>query len=52
MSNKIIHAEHIQWDFLGKPKIICVAWEKENEKWIRAEIGVRSMLALGGMLGG
>jgi hypothetical protein len=51
MSNKIIHAESIAWGFAGEPKIICTAWEKENEKWVRADIDVRSMLALGGMLG-
>lgn len=51
MSNKIIHAEKIAWGFAGDPKIICTAREKENEKWVRAEIDVRSMLAIGGMLG-
>jgi hypothetical protein len=28
MSNKIIHAERIDWDFSSEPKLICVAWEK------------------------
>ena len=51
MSNKIIHAEDIRWDFSGEPKLICTAWERENEKWVRAEIDVREMLAVGGMLG-
>lgn len=51
MSNKIIHAQRIEWDFSSEPKIVCMAWEKENDKWVRAEIDVRSMLAVGGMLG-
>ncbi len=51
MSNKLIHAEEIKWDFSAEPKINCVAWESENEKWVRAEIDVRAMLALGGMPG-
>jgi hypothetical protein len=51
MSNKIIHAERLEWDFSGEPKIICVGWKKDDEKWLRAEIDVRAMLAVGGMLG-
>ena len=27
MSNKIIHAERIDWNFSAEPKIVCVAWE-------------------------
>src|SRR5262249_38275437 len=51
MSNKIIHAESIAWSFAGDAKIVCSAWENEREKWVRADIDVRSMLAVGGMLG-
>jgi hypothetical protein len=51
MSNKIIHAERLEWDFSGEPKVVCFAWEKEKEKWVRAEINVRAMLWLGGVLG-
>jgi hypothetical protein len=53
MTNKIIHAERIEWDFSDEPKIVCIAWksEKMNKPWVRAEIDVRSMLGVGGMLG-
>lgn len=51
MSNKIIHAERLEWDFSGEPKLVCIAWEKEKMKWVEAEINVRAMLTVGGMLG-
>ena len=49
MSNKIIHAERIEWDFSAEPKIICIGRDKES--WVRAEIDVGLLLALGGQLG-
>ena len=51
MTNKIIHAERIEWGVAGDPKIICTPRERDNERWLRADIDVRSMLAVGGMLG-
>jgi hypothetical protein len=49
MSNKIIHAERIEWNFSVEPKIVCIG--RDKERWVRAEIDVRSLLALGGQLG-
>ena len=49
MSNKIIHAERIEWDLSGEPRIICIG--HENEAWVRAEINLDSLLYLGAQLG-
>jgi hypothetical protein len=50
MSNKIIHAERIEWRVLSAPPtIICTG--RDKERWARAEIDVGRMIAIGGMLG-
>jgi hypothetical protein len=49
MSNKIIHAERIEWELSAEPKVICIG--RDKERWVRAEIEVESLLALAGQLG-
>jgi hypothetical protein len=50
MSNKIIHAEKIDWDFSKEePWIICTGEDKE--KWVSATINVRDLLWMGAQLG-
>jgi len=49
MGNKIIHAERIEWDLSGDPKIICIG--RDKVAWLRAEIDVDSILFLGAQLG-
>ena len=48
MSNKIIHAEHIDWDFSESPKIVCTG---KDEKWTSAEIDLIALIEIGGRLG-
>jgi hypothetical protein len=48
LSNKIIHAAHIEWELSNEPKIICVG--RDKEAWSRAEIDVESLLYLGSRL--
>ena len=50
MSNKIIHAEEIKWDFSEEqPRIICTG--RNKEEWLRAIIDVWKMLWIGAQLG-
>lgn len=49
MSNKIIHAEQIEWQFEPEPSIICHG--RDKERWVRAEISVKLLIWIGGMLG-
>jgi hypothetical protein len=49
MSNKIIHAEEIKWDFSEEqPRIICTG--RNKEEWLRAIIDVWKMLWIGAQL--
>lgn len=48
MSNKIIHAEAIEWDFSEQPKIVCTG--RDKEAWVRANINVRRLLSIGAQL--
>ena len=50
MSNKIIHAKKIDWDFpKEEPWIICTGEDKE--KWVTATINVKDLLWMGAQLG-
>jgi hypothetical protein len=49
MTNKIIHAERIEWDFSSVAKIICIG--RDEQPWVRAEINVIDLITLGGSLG-
>jgi len=49
MSNKIIHAERIEWDLSCAPQLICTS--RDKERWLRAEIDLDLLLALDGGLG-
>ena len=50
VSNKIIHASDLKWDFSieGSPKLICNS--QEPKRWIRAEVDVVSLAAGCGLL--
>jgi hypothetical protein len=50
MSNKVIHAENVEWDFSADhPNIRCAG--RADEKWTSAEIVIPNLLALGAQLG-
>jgi hypothetical protein len=49
MSNKIIHAEKIEWDLSAQPKIVCIG--RDKEQWLYATINVIGMLEVGAFLG-
>ena len=40
LTDKIVHARCLEWDFLttDNPKLICVS--RQPEKWVRAEIEI------------
>ncbi|HSN18569.1 MAG TPA: hypothetical protein VLV87_10220, partial [Gammaproteobacteria bacterium] len=50
LTNKIIHAADLEWNFSDsdKPKLKCIA--KDTERWTSAEIDVVSLAALCGRL--
>jgi hypothetical protein len=45
MSNKIIHTERIVWRFADEPMV--VSFGRDQERWVRAEIEIIRLLALG-----
>ena len=49
MTNKIIHAEKIEWDFSEQPKIVCTG--RDKEQWQHAIIEVRRLLWVGSQIG-
>lgn len=50
-SNKIIHAKTFKWEFSSDdPKLICYARNKDNQKWIRAEVDLIGIAAFCGRL--
>jgi hypothetical protein len=54
MTNKIIHAERIEWDFSSVAKIVCIGRDEQTwvaKPWVRAEINVIDLITLGGSLG-
>jgi hypothetical protein len=50
LTNKIIHAHHLEWDFSTPedPKLVCIA--RQPERWLKAEIGVVALAAFCGEL--
>jgi hypothetical protein len=50
MTNKIIHAHHLEWDFSipDDPKVICIS--RKPERWLRAEVQVVALAAFCGQL--
>jgi hypothetical protein len=52
LTNKIIHAHHLEWDLStpDDPKLICIS--RQPERWLRAEIEVVALAAFCGQLMG
>lgn len=50
MSNKVIHAESVEWQFFSDQMIICTAGANAHENWLRAEIMLVKLIAVGGQL--
>jgi hypothetical protein len=50
MTNKMMHAIQLEWDFsdTDKPKLVCIP--KDPARWGRAEIDIISLAALCGQL--
>ena len=50
LTNKIIHAHHLEWDFTvsDDPSIICIS--RQPERWLKAEIAVVALAAFCGQL--
>lgn len=50
LTNKIIHAHHLEWDFSthDDPKIVCIA--RQRERWLKAEVQVVALAAFCGEL--
>jgi hypothetical protein len=50
LTNKIIHAHHLEWDFSNPddPKLICIS--RHPERWLKAEVDVVSLAAFCGEL--
>jgi hypothetical protein len=50
MTNKIIHAHHIEWDFSipDDPKLVCIS--RQPERWLHAEVQVVALAAFCGQL--
>jgi predicted GNAT family acetyltransferase len=52
MTNKVIHADELTWDFSvsGAPKLVCRARADEKRSWATAEVDIRSLAAFCGQL--
>ena len=50
MTNKIIHAHHLEWDFsiCDDPKLVCIS--RQPERWFKAEVQVVALAAFCGQL--
>ena len=50
LTNKIIHAHHLEWDFSRSddPKLICVS--RKPERWVRAEVEIIALASFCGQL--
>jgi hypothetical protein len=48
LTNKIIHAHHLEWDFStpDEPKVVCIS--RQPDRWLKAELEV---VALAGFCG-
>jgi hypothetical protein len=50
VSNKIIHASNLNWDFSIENNPILICNSQETEKWVQAEINVVKLVAFCGGL--
>ena len=50
LTNKIIHAHHLEWDFAAAeaPKLVCIS--RQPERWLKAEAEVVAIAAFCGQL--
>lgn len=50
LTNKIIHAHHLEWDFSTPedPKLACIS--RQPERWLKAEVQVVALAAFCGQL--
>jgi hypothetical protein len=50
LTNKIIHAHRLEWDFstAGDPRVVCVS--RQPERWLRAEIEIVALAGFCGQL--
>ena len=52
LTNKIVHAHHLEWDFStpDDPKLVCIS--RQPDRWLKAEIEVVALAAFCGQLMG
>lgn len=50
MTNKIVHAQRLEWDFMesSDPKLVCVS--QDPTRWDKAEVRIIALAAFCGML--
>jgi hypothetical protein len=50
LTNKIIHAHHLEWDFSMSeaPKLVCVS--RQPDRWLKAEVDLVALAAFCGQL--
>jgi len=50
LTNKIIHAHHLEWEFSSPddPKFVCIS--RQPERWLKAEVEVVALSAFCGQL--
>ncbi len=50
LTNKIIHAHHLEWDFSmpDEPKLVCIS--RQPDRWLKAELEVVALAAFCGQL--
>lgn len=50
LTNKVIHAHHLEWDFSAPddPKLVCIS--RQPERWLKAEAQVVALAAFCGQL--
>ena len=50
LTNKVIHAHHLEWDFTtpDDPKIVCIS--RQPDRWVKAEASVVALAAFCGQL--
>jgi hypothetical protein len=51
VANKIIHATHFAWDLSDPERPYIVAFSRDEERWVRAEVNVAALCVVcGGLL--
>jgi len=50
LTNKIIHAHHLEWDFStpDEPKLVCIS--RQPDRWLKAEVEVVALTAFCGQI--